>query len=221
MRGTSTNSVDVVLFTPHGRQLGVLFVRGSAQAGRGAWRLPSVPVRATLDDTAARLALSASGARAGWMAQVGAVARGNHGKSAGSAGLTVVYAAVAPTAPHAPPDGSRWFPSANLPPLGALQKAFVHSALAQLRDRLDRAPVAFKLLAPTFTLTELQTIYEVLLGRRLHKASFRRALTAAFLVAPTDEWRSEGRGRPAQLFRYAPRKRRGGRGGVRFELLGG
>jgi hypothetical protein len=40
-------------------------------------------------------------------------------------------------------------------------------------------------------------------------------------VEPTDEWRSEGRGRPAQLFRYAPRKRRGGRRGVRFELLGG
>jgi 8-oxo-dGTP diphosphatase len=64
-------------------------------------------------------------------------------------------------------------------------------------------------------------VYELLLGRRLHKASFRRSLTAAFLVEPTDEWRSEGRGRPAQLYRYAPRKRRGGRGGVRFELLGG
>ena len=33
--------------------------------------------------------------------------------------------------------------------------------------------------------------------------------------------RSEGRGRPAQLYRYAPRKRRSSRRGVRFELLGG
>ena len=37
----------------------------------------------------------------------------------------------------------------------------------------------------------------------------------------TDEWRSEGRGRPAQLFRYAPRKRRSQRRGVRFDLLVG
>lgn len=218
MRGTTNNSVDVVLCTPHGRQLGVLLVRGGGKAGRDTWRLPSAPAGADLDDTAERLALSASDARAGWMAQVGAFA---NGKSGGAAGIAVVYAAVTPPVAHAPPAGSRWFPSANLPPLGAAQKAIVHGALARLRERLDRAPIAFKLLAPTFTLTELQTIYEVLLGRRLHKASFRRALTAAFLVAPTDEWRSEGRGRPAQLFRYAPRKRRGGRGGVRFELLGG
>lgn len=218
MRGPASNSVDVVVFTPHGRQLGVLLVREAAKAGRDRWRLPSAPAGAALDDTAGRVAFSATGARAGWMAQVGAFA---NGKTGGSAAVTVAYAAVTPPAPHAPPAGSRWFPSANLPPLDPAQKAIVHAALAQLRDRLDRAPVAFRLLPPTFTLSELQAIYEVLLGRRLHKASFRRALTAAFLVAPTDEWRSEGRGRPAQLFRYAPRKRRGGRGGVRFELLGG
>jgi 8-oxo-dGTP diphosphatase len=216
MRRTTHNSVDVVLCTPHGRQLGVLFVRADAKAGRDRWRLPSAPAGAALDGVAQRVALSASGARAGWMAQVGAFAKA---KGGGSAAITVVYAAVAPAAPHAPPAGSRWFPSANLPPLEPAQKAIVHAALDEFRARLDRAPIAFKLLPPTFTLTELQTIYEVLLGRRLHKASFRRALTAAFLVAPTDEWRSEGRGRPAQFFRYAPRKRRGGRGGVRFELL--
>jgi len=88
--------------------------------------------------------------------------------------------------------------------------------LASLRARLDQAPIAFHLLPLTFTLTQLQEIYELLLGRRLHKASFRRSLHAAWLVEPTDEWRSEGRGRPAQLFRYAPKKRRGGRRGVRF-----
>jgi 8-oxo-dGTP diphosphatase len=97
----------------------------------------------------------------------------------------------------------------------------VQAAVDTLRDRLDTAPVAFRFLAPTFTLSELQEIYELLIGRRLHKASFRRALQAAYLVQPTDEWRSEGRGRPAQLFRYAPRRRRGARRSVRFELLGG
>ena len=217
MRGPATNSVDVVLFTPHGRQLGVLLVRDAGKRGRVRWRLPSAPAGAALEDAAGRVALRASGVRAGWIAQVGAFAAGTSG---GAAAISVAYAAVTPPAPHAPLAGSRWFPSANLPPLDPAQKVVVRAALAELRDRLDRAPVAFGLLAPTFTLTELQTIYEVLLGRRLHKASFRRALTAAFLVAPTDEWRSEGRGRPAQLFRFAPRRRRGGRGGVRFELYG-
>ena len=95
----------------------------------------------------------------------------------------------------------------------------VDAALIMLRESTERAPVAFKLLGPAFTLSDLQAMYELLLGRRLHKASFRRALQAASLVEATDEWRNEGRGRPAQLFRYAPKPRRGGRGGARFDLL--
>jgi 8-oxo-dGTP diphosphatase len=93
------------------------------------------------------------------------------------------------------------------------------NAISMLRTRMDQSPVAFRLLPPTFTLSELQHMYELLLGKRLHKASFRRALSAAFLVEPTEEWRSEGRGRPAQLFRYAPRKRRPAQRGIRLDML--
>jgi hypothetical protein len=100
------------------------------------------------------------------------------------------------------------------------QEAMVEAAIAAVRVRADRSPVAFRLLPATFTLSALQETYELLLERPLHKASFRRALHAARLVEPIDEWRSEGRGRPAQLFRYAPRKRRNGQRGVRFDALG-
>ncbi len=95
----------------------------------------------------------------------------------------------------------------------------VDTALTMVGNRLDQTPIAFRLLPATFTLGDLQHMYELLLGKRLHKASFRRALQAAWLVEPTDEWRSEGRGRPAQLFRYSPRKKRRSQRGVRFDLL--
>jgi hypothetical protein len=85
---------------------------------------------------------------------------------------------------------------------------------------MDFVPIAFRLLPLAFTLGALQEMYELLLGRKLHKASFRRALQAAFLVEPTDAWRNDGRGRPAQLYRFAPRKRRAARRIVRFEVLG-
>jgi len=90
-----------------------------------------------------------------------------------------------------------------------------------MRARIDQQPIAFKLLPQTFTLSELQSVYEMLLGRRLHKASFRRSLHASSLVEATDEWRSEGRGRPAQLFRYSPPppRRRRPRRGIHFDLL--
>jgi ADP-ribose pyrophosphatase YjhB (NUDIX family) len=107
----------------------------------------------------------------------------------------------------------------DLPPLSPRQRAIVEAATRTIQSRLDQAPIAFRLLPSTFTLSELQQMYELLLGKRLHKASFRRALQGAWLVEPTDEWRSEGRGRPAQLFRYAPKKRRRPQRGVRFDFL--
>ncbi len=118
-----------------------------------------------------------------------------------------------------PRTGYAWFPMRDLPPLSPRQRAMIESARRTIEGRLDQAPIAFRLLPATFTLSELQQIYELLLGKRLHKASFRRALQAAWLVEPTEEWRSEGRGRPAQLFRYAPKKRRRPQRGVRFDFL--
>jgi 8-oxo-dGTP diphosphatase len=219
MRSAPLNSVDLVLCAPHGRQLTVLLVRDTSKRARERWTLPWAPLAArhTPDHTAACVARSASGARAGWLEQAGAFT--DDKRHPGGAGISVAYVGVMPM--RALPDGARWFPAAKLPLLAPRHRAMIDAAMAQLRERMDRAPVAFRLLGPTFTLSDLQDVYELLLGRRLHKASFRRALQAAFLVAPTDEWRSEGRGRPAQLFRYAPRKRRGGRGGVRFDLLAG
>jgi 8-oxo-dGTP diphosphatase len=188
--------------------------------------LPSAPVGSaaadTLDAAAARLASGTSSAPAAWLAQCGTQsgAIADTRRHPGGVALSVGYVGVAPARPVPPPAGSQWFPVGELPALAPRHKTLLMLGLAVLRDRMDVAPVAFHLLPRTFTLSELQEVYEILLGRRLHKASFRRALQAAYLVEPTDEWRSEGRGRPAQLFRYAPRKRRGVRRAVRFDLLG-
>jgi 8-oxo-dGTP diphosphatase len=135
------------------------------------------------------------------------------------AALSVPFVGAAHAAMPAP-DGSTWCPVDALPALAPRHRQMAEEALATLRLHMDTAPVAFRLLPATFTLSDLQQVYELLVGRRLHKASFRRALQGAWLVEPTDEWRSEGRGRPAQLYRFAPRKRRGASRAVRFDLIG-
>ncbi len=171
--------------------------------------LPSAPVPAsgTLEQAGDVLARAAVGRVPVWRAQAGALMQ---------EGLALVVAAVVPSGTPAPA-GRAWTMVERAP---AAQAAAIQAAVTLLRDRLDREPVAFRLLPPTFTLSELQEVYALLLERRLHKASFRRTLLAAHLVEPTEAWRSEGRGRPAQLFRYSPRRRRGVQRSVRFELLG-
>ena len=214
-------TVDVVLLTAHGDQLTMLVRRAPDAKARERWVLPweGQAGDEPLNAVAARLAYAATGVEPAWMEQVGAFGDGR--RHPGDTSLSVAYVGVvAFGGAHTEDDAMMWVSAAELPSMAPRQRAMADAALETVRFRLDYAPVAFRLLPAVFTLSELQQMYELLLGRRLHKASFRRALQAAWLVEPIDEWRSEGRGRPAQLFKYAPRKRRHGRRGVRFELLG-
>lgn len=211
-------SVDVVLFTSRRKELAVLLRSTTGPRGRPRSVLPADALRAdeSLDDAASRIARSALAGTTAFLEQVGA--HGGARRHPDLAQVAVVYfGLVAGSTATAP--AAEWFDLSQLPPLAPRHRAEVDAALVAVRSRVDQAPIAFRLLPPEFTLSDLQSVYELLLGRRLHKASFRRALHASSLVQGTDEWRSEGRGRPAQLFRYAPPRRRRQHRGVRFEAL--
>lgn len=188
------------------REGSMAVLRPADAARRFAWPMAPLAGATSPDAIADTLARRLLGRAPLWSAQVGAVAEGDT--------LAITYVALLPAGSE-PPRGYVWTSVAK-----GGGTPLVRAAITHLRDRLDREPIAFRLLPPTFTLSELQQVYELLLERRLHKASFRRTLLAAHLVEPTESWRSEGRGRPAQLFRFSPRRRRGVQRAVRFELLG-
>jgi len=214
---TSCFSVDLVLVTATRNELAVLLARNSSDRER--WSLPwrSAQGGETFEAAATRSAEEALGEVPNWMEQIGAFGDGKRHPS--EADVSVAYLALVAHETASPRHGYTWFQVGDLPPVSPRQRAMVESAATAIQSKLDQAPIAFRLLPNTFTLSELQQMYELLLGKRLHKASFRRALQAAWLVEPTDEWRSEGRGRPAQLFRYLPKKRRRPHRGVRFDFL--
>ena len=214
----SPNTIDLVLFTALKDQLAVLLWR--TPEGREKWALPWEQPTSdeTLEDSAGRIAAEALGAVPAWLEQLGAF--GNEKRHPSESEISVAFVGLVPAGTPPPVGGAyAWFPVGELPVLAARQRTMLDGAISMLRVRMDQSPVAFRLLPPTFTLSELQHMYELLLGKRLHKASFRRALQAAWLVEPTEEWRSEGRGRPAQLFRYAPRKRRPAQRGIRLDMV--
>ena len=213
----SPYSIDVVLVTAMGNELAILLTRGSAERERWAlpWRAPQTGD--SLEAAVVRVAEDALGERPIWTEQIGAF--GDAKRHPSDSEISVAFVGLVPHETASPTAGYTWFPMRDLPPLSPRQRVIVEAATRTIQSRLDQAPVAFRLLPSTFTLSELQQVYELLLGKRLHKASFRRALQAAWLVEPIDEWRSEGRGRPAQLFRYAPKKRRRPHRGVRFDFL--
>ena len=221
----SPYSVDLVLLTVQEGQLVVALTRPIVRGGsRGAdrprerWVLPwgMGRLEETFEQSAERIATETAGEPPAWLEQIGAFGDGR--RHPGPTEISVAFAGLIAAGTALPSDGdASFFPVADLPALAPRQRAMIDAAVEMVQARVGQAPVAFRLLPPTFTLSELQEMYELLLDRRLHKASFRRSLQAARIVEPTDEWRSEGRGRPAQLFRYAPRRRRNPPRGVRFE----
>ncbi|HMG94797.1 MAG TPA: hypothetical protein VK565_00760 [Gemmatimonadaceae bacterium] len=213
----ATYTVDVVVVTAMGEDLAILLARNSTERERWSlpWRVPQVGE--ILDTAGTRVAQEALGEPPIWLEQLGAFGDGK--RHPADADISIAYVALVPHETASPRAGYTWFAFGDLPPLSPRQRAMVEAGTKTIQSRLDQAPVAFRLLPPTFTLSELQHMYELLLGKRLHKASFRRALQGASLVESTDEMRSEGRGRPAQLFRYAPKKRRRPHRGIRFDFL--
>lgn len=215
-----TAAIDVVLLTPRDRTLAVLLLRSSDIRSRDRWILPWDAPRPDEppEQAAERVARGALGCPPAALEQVAAY--GDARRHPGDAQLSISFVGLVPFKSTSDTvEQAIWVDIDQLPLMAPRQRAMVDAAVEEVRRRIDQSPLAFRLLPAAFTLSDLQSVYELLLGRQLHKASFRRALQAAFLVEPTDEWRSEGRGRPAQLYRYAPRRRRGAKRGVRFDLI--
>ena len=95
---------------------------------------------------------------------------------------------------------------AALPELGSAMlfdhRRILATAIARLRGKMKYRPVVFELMAPTFTLLELQRTVEALSGLRLHKQNFRRLVADQGLVEGTGKFSTAARGRPAELFRF-------------------
>ena len=87
------------------------------------------------------------------------------------------------------------------PAMTSDHRRILATAIGRLRGKLRYRPVIFELMDPAFTLTDLQAATEGILGFRVHKQNFRRAVTRSGLVEETGETTTKTLGRPAALYR--------------------
>tara|TARA_R110002072_G_scaffold13413_3_gene56075 strand:+ start:2008 stop:2970 length:963 start_codon:yes stop_codon:yes gene_type:complete len=76
------------------------------------------------------------------------------------------------------------------------------TAIIRLRGKVRYRPIVFELMPELFTLSALQQVVEGIVGYRLHKQNFRRALDRTGFVEGTGKMETGTGGRPAELFRY-------------------
>lgn len=96
---------------------------------------------------------------------------------------------------------AKWFPvdKARKLPLAFDHHEILEFALETLRNEMRTKPLAFELLPPKFSLTELQRIYEVIFGRPLDKRNFRKKVTTLPYIISLNEKETAVSHRPAKL----------------------
>ena len=97
----------------------------------------------------------------------------------------------------------RWTPAMTTSAVDEIDRMVLQYAIVRLRAKLGYTNIAFHLVPSTFTLSELQHVYESILGQQMDKRNFRRRMIASGILANTNETRREGSHRPAMLYRFS------------------
>jgi 8-oxo-dGTP diphosphatase len=99
----------------------------------------------------------------------------------------------------------RWYALDELPDLAFDHAVILETAISRLRGKVRYQPIGFELLPDSFTLTQLQTLYETILGKDLNKRNFRTKILKMGILAEDKMLRGVAH-RPAQMYRFDQQK---------------
>ena len=206
-------TVDCVIFgcVETEAALKVLLIRRKLPPYKGVWALPGgfVHIEESIDDAARRELHEETGVKDIFLEQLytfGALQRDPRERV-----VSVAYYALVNLQQHAlqaATDASeaQWFELADTPRLGFDHKEILNCAIARLRSKIRYEPIGFELLPKTFTLSQLQRLYEQILERQLDKRNFRKKLLKMDLLIDTGEKETGVSHRAAQLYRFDDQK---------------
>lgn len=206
-------TVDVVLLTLQNEELNVVLLKRERDPFKGVIALPGGYIHVDDDrdaqDAARRVLKEKAGINAPYLEQLATFsgpARDPRGWSISIAYYALVSFDLIDQAGY--PDLK--LVSVDRPlSLPFDHRDIVEAAVARLRSKSQYSSLPCHLAGETFTLPQLQRVYETLMGEPINKVSFRRKMTEMDMLDAV-EGKLDGAGahRPAQLYRLKPAYRR-------------
>lgn len=135
--------------------------------------------------------------------------RDPRGRVVSVAHLALVRRAAAEPRAGSDASSAAWIPIRQAKDLAFDHDQMVALALARLSARAESYVFGEALLPERFTLSDLQALTEVLLGRSLDKRNFRRKVLDTGVLIATGEREQGVAHRAAQLYRFDRRRTRG------------
>jgi 8-oxo-dGTP diphosphatase len=207
-------ATDIVVFAFLENKLKVLMIRRKFEPGVGKWAIPGGFVREdeSLEGSALRELKEETGlSKSSYLEQLytfGDVNRDPRGRVVSVAYIHLVQEAEKIKL-RASDDAAeaKWFDVNKLPELsfGKSHREILQYAWQRLKWKFEYSNVVCTMLPDTFTLTEMQKLYEAVYHRKIDKRNFRKKILSLDMVEPVDEVKQE-LGRPAQLYKASTDK---------------
>ncbi|MEI9987524.1 MAG: NUDIX domain-containing protein [Aliidongia sp.] len=207
-------SVDLATFALSETGFDVLLIRRDLAPFAEYWALPGGRIRidedVDLEAAARRVLRDKTGVETPYLEQLqtfGGARRDPRGWSASVAYVALIAAdrvslrrgAIAADVAWRPVEGDT-----VASPLAFDHAEILRCAVARLRNKVEYTTLPVHLLPAGFTLTELQSVYERILGRRIDKSAFRKRIAEAGFVEPVPGEKRRASNRPAQIYRLKP-----------------
>ena len=197
--------VDVVVFTIEDGQLKVLLVKRENDPFKNMHALPGgyLLEDETTRKAATRILAKKAGVRDVYMEQLytfDGSARDPRGPV-----FSVAYLALVPS-PLPLIRDKKLAPAAvlvnaaKLPKLAFDHRNIISYAVERLRGKLEYTTIGFNALPKLFTLSQLQQVYEVILGKKLDKRNFRKKIEQLGFLKETKHVLTGMKQRPAKLY---------------------
>jgi ADP-ribose pyrophosphatase YjhB (NUDIX family) len=100
-------------------------------------------------------------------------------------------------------DNASWYPVHEVTDLVMDHMNILNIALGHLRMELLNKPIGFELLPDKFTLSQMQKLYEVILGTIFDKRNFRKKISSMKYLIPLNEKQVGVAHKPARLYIFS------------------
>ena len=198
-------AVDCMIFSVIADRLHILLVERDFEPEKGKWSLIGgfVTEKESVDNAAKRVLRQLTGIQNAFIRQIGAF--GEVKRDPGARVISVAYFALLNNedAEIRKDSGKvKWVDMEKLPELGFDHPEMIKQALAVMREKILNEALAFNLLPEYFTLTQLQSLVESVMGRKLDKRNFRKRVVELPGLYVTDLIDKQNSKRGAKLYRY-------------------
>lgn len=204
-------SVDCVVFGFDGKDLKVLLIERGEDPYHGYWALPGdlVDPQEDLNSSVNQVLRNLTGLGDLFFEQVetfGEVNRHPLGRVLTAGYYTLVKISDYQLNPSSFAAEAKWFKVSNATNLAFDHDKILKSCFNRLKKSVRTKPIGFELLPPHFTLTELQALYEAILGVQLDTRNFRKKILQMQFLQETGALQENVSHRPAKLFMFNKKK---------------